>query len=68
MERARRGNEKAVQKSGVMYLHGEKQGLEILKQMAVSGHKAAIQTVAQCAEAGDMDAIMAMGDICVSKS
>ena len=51
-----------------MYLHGEKQGLEILKQMAVSGHKAAIQTVAQCAEAGDMDAIMAMGDICVSKS
>ena len=64
-EKARLGNEKAVQKIGVMYLHGEKQGLEVLKQMAASGNQAAIQTVAKCAEAGDMAAIMAMGDIYV---
>ena len=33
--------------------------------MAASGNQAAIQTVAKCAEAGDMAAIMAMGDIYV---
>lgn len=39
-----------------------------LKQMAVSGNQAVIQNIAKCAEAGDMDAIMVMCDICVSKS
>ena len=66
--RARNGSEAAIITLGRLHSKGEAKALAALKELCKQGNKTAVGIIEKHANDGDMDAIMAMAEICMEKN